>query len=52
MLYGGTAAVVVIIAIVLFFFFFMRKKKYKCKICDLEFDSEEDLRDHNERIHQ
>jgi parallel beta-helix repeat protein len=42
---GGVAGFLVL------FVLFKRKKKYECKICDLEFDSEEELRKHNEEKH-
>ena len=47
---GAAIAAILVAAIVLFFL--KRRTKYECKPCGLTFDSEEELRAHNQKVHQ
>jgi PKD repeat protein len=49
---GIGVAFTAIVAIAIFFFLLKRRKKFECETCGLSFDSEEELREHNRKVHQ
>ena len=46
---GVALAALLLLAVILVFF--LKRKKYECPICELTFDTEEELREHNKKKH-